>query len=55
MDKTNVMRVLDAKKIKYNHYTYSTDLLDGVSVAHALNQDENKVFKTITFYLLLYI
>ncbi|MBO7219205.1 MAG: Cys-tRNA(Pro) deacylase [Clostridia bacterium] len=47
MDKTNVMRVLDAKKIKYNHYTYSTDLLDGVSVAHALNQDENKVFKTL--------
>ena len=47
MDKTNVMRVLDAKKIKYNHYTYPTDLLDGVSVAHALNQDENKVFKTL--------
>ena len=47
MDKTNVMRVLDAKKIKYNHYTYPTDLLDGVSVARALNQDENKVFKTL--------
>ena len=51
MDKTNVMRILDAKKISYNHYTYPNNLLDGVSVAHALNQDENRVFKTlVTIY-----
>ena len=32
------VRILDAKKISYNHYTYPNNLLDGVSVAHALNQ-----------------
>ena len=47
MDKTNVMRLLDAKKIAYNHYTYPNTLLDGMSVADHLKQDYSKVFKTL--------
>ena len=47
MDKTNVMRLLDSKSIKYNHYSYTKDLTDGVSVARALGQDEHRVFKTL--------
>ena len=47
--KTNAMRILDAKKIEYNMYTYEADdnHIDGISVAHKLNQDENMVFKTL--------
>lgn len=58
--KTNAMRILDAKKVEYNMYTYEADdnHIDGISVAHKLNQDENMVFKTLvaqgaskTFYV----
>lgn len=45
-EKTNVMRLLDRKKIEYNHYTYS-NAVNGVEVAKILNQDENRVFKTL--------
>lgn len=47
--KTNAMRILDAKKVEYNMYTYEADdnHIDGISVAHKLNQDENMVFKTL--------
>ena len=47
--KTNAMRILDAKKIEYNMYTYEADdnHIDGISVAQKLNQDENMVFKTL--------
>ena len=33
--KTNAMRQLDAKKVKYEVYTYDTDdgMIDGISVA----------------------
>ena len=49
IQKTNAMRILDSKKISYNTYSYETDgqHIDGVSVAHQLNQDENMVFKTL--------
>ena len=47
MDKTNVMRILDSAKVSYNHYTYTKDLTDGVSVARALGKDEKTVFKTL--------
>lgn len=48
MEKTNVMRILDQKKIKYNEYYYGdTDAISGVEVANALNQDPQKVFKTL--------
>ena len=42
MDKTNAMRILDQKKIKYNTYEYPhTDgvCVDGLEVAKLLNQD----------------
>ena len=47
--KTNAMRILDAKKIEYNMHTYEVDdnHIDGISVAQKLNQDENMVFKTL--------
>lgn len=47
-NKTNVMRVLDKKKIPYTMYTYTTeDGIDGVSVAHKLGQPVEQVFKTL--------
>ena len=46
--KTNVMRILDKYKIPYNHYSYAdTDAISGVEVAAALNQNSDKVFKTL--------
>ena len=46
--KTNVMRELDRLKIKYNHYCYAnTDAISGIEVASALNQNPDKVFKTL--------
>lgn len=47
-EKTNVMRILEQKKIKYNSYSYaSTQAISGMEVAIALNQDPNCVFKTL--------
>lgn len=43
-EKTNVMRVLDKKKIKYNSYT---DAISGVDVANVLGQNPKQVFKTL--------
>ena len=46
--KTNVMRILDANKIVYQKYDYTkTNAINGLEVANVLNQDPNKVFKTI--------
>ena len=48
MEKTNVMRILDQKKIKYDSYYYGdTDAISGVEVATVLKQDFNQVFKTL--------
>ena len=48
IDKTNAMRILDQKKINYNTYTYvNTEAISGMEVATVLNQDPNKVFKTL--------
>lgn len=48
MNKTNAMRSLDAKKIKYEVFEYpSTGALDAVSVAGFLNENPNQVFKTL--------
>ena len=45
MEKTNVMRILDQKKIKYNSYSYiDTDAVSGMEVADALGEDPNYVF-----------
>lgn len=47
-EKTNVMRILDKKKINYNKYCYvDTDAISGVEVAKVLGQDPNQVFKTL--------
>ena len=46
--KTNVMRILDQKKIDYKTYCYdNTTAISGLEVASVLNQDEFQVFKTL--------
>lgn len=50
MEKTNVMRILDQKKIKYNSYEYPHEdgvCVDGTEVASLLSQDPKQVFKTL--------
>ena len=47
-DKNNVMRILEQKKIKYNHYNYvDSGAISGVEVATTLNQNPSQVFKTL--------
>ena len=47
-EKTNVMRVLDSKKIKYKNHNYvATEAIAGDEVAKTLGQDPNAVFKTL--------
>ncbi|MBR2678483.1 MAG: Cys-tRNA(Pro) deacylase [Bacilli bacterium] len=48
MEKTNVMRILDQKKINYKSYSYvDTDAISGIEVAEVLKEDHNRVFKTL--------
>ena len=49
-DKTNVMRLLEQKKIPYTAHTYPHEdgvAVDGVTVAAMLGQDSGAVFKTL--------
>lgn len=47
-EKTNVMRVLEQKKIEYKAHNYAdTDALAGMEVAVALHEDPKRVFKTL--------
>ena len=47
-EKTNVMRILDGKKIVYNHYNYlESGAISGMEVAEALNENSDMVFKTL--------
>ncbi|MCR5737481.1 MAG: Cys-tRNA(Pro) deacylase [Eubacterium sp.] len=47
-EKTNVMRVLDSKKISYKeHYYGDTEAISGVEVTEALGQNPEKVYKTL--------
>lgn len=47
-EKTNVMRVLDGKKINYKSYCYlETGAVSGVEVAAILGQNPKQVFKTL--------
>ena len=47
-EKTNVMRILEQKKVSYKSYEYSdTEAISGVEVATALGEDVNQVFKTL--------
>lgn len=47
--KTNAMRILDSKKIKYEVITYDSNdgKIDGISVAHKIEIKEENVFKTL--------
>lgn len=50
MEKTNVMRILEQKKIPYEALEYPHEegvCVSGVDVANLLNQNPNEVFKTI--------
>ena len=47
-DKTNVMRVLDQKKVPYTAHTYRPDAsLSGSEIAGILHEDADNVFKTL--------
>lgn len=48
MEKTNVMRILEQKKVSYEAYTYAdTEAISGIEVATVLNQNPEQVFKTL--------
>ena len=50
MEKTNAMRILDQKKIKYQCYEYPHEegvCVDGATVAGLLGENPNQVFKTL--------
>lgn len=48
MEKTNVMRLLEQKKISYKAYTYAdTGAVAGREVAEALGENPDQVFKTL--------
>ena len=47
-EKTNVMRILDQKKIPYQSHMYdSKEAISGMEVATVLNQNPKQVFKTL--------
>lgn len=47
-EKTNVMRVLDGKKISYESHSYTPDAtMSGEEIAGILGEDPEKVFKTL--------
>ncbi len=47
-DKTNVMRILDSRKIHYNIYTYDPNpALTGAEIAGILKEPADRVFKTL--------
>lgn len=48
MEKTNVMRLLEQKKIAYTAHTYiDTEAIAGMEVAQALGEEPGQVFKTL--------
>ncbi|MBP0725858.1 Cys-tRNA(Pro) deacylase [Bacillus sp. RG28] len=49
VSKTNAMRILDAKKIPYELFTYTNDdgNIDGISVAQKIGKDHRMVYKTL--------
>lgn len=47
-EKTNVMRILDQKKVSYKSYYYKSDgAISGIEVAALLDQNPDQVFKTL--------
>ena len=48
MDKTNVMKMLDKKKIEYKGYTYGNgEAMSGTEVAKLIGKEADAVFKTL--------
>lgn len=48
MEKTNVMRIFDQKKLEYKpHFYGDTGAVSGVDVANALSEEPHSVFKTL--------
>jgi Cys-tRNA(Pro)/Cys-tRNA(Cys) deacylase len=45
--KTNVCRVLDSKKAKYQFYSFDTEATNGLELAELLGQEPTRVFKTL--------
>lgn len=49
--KTNVMRILEQKKVVYKMHTYiDSEAISGMEVAKELGQNPNQVFKTLVTY-----
>lgn len=47
-EKTNVMRILDQKRVTYKSYCYvDTNAISGMDVASVLNENPSQVFKTL--------
>ena len=46
-DKTNVMRILDSKKIAYTPRSYDPQVTEGTAVAEILGEDADRVYKTL--------
>lgn len=46
-DKTNVMRILDQKKVEYNHYSYDNTNTNAHDIAQMLSQSPEQLFKTL--------
>ena len=46
-EKTNVMRILDTKKVAYDDFTYDREKISAIEVAASLGQDVASVFKTL--------
>ena len=47
-EKTNVMRILDQKRVAYKSYCYvDTNAINGMDVASVLNENPSQVFKTL--------
>lgn len=47
LDKTNVMRVLDKKKLQYQYYTYDSSIQGAEEVAECLGQEQFRLYKTL--------
>ncbi|MBE6846218.1 MAG: Cys-tRNA(Pro) deacylase [Ruminococcus sp.] len=47
MEKTNVMRILDQKKIVYKAHFYDNSAVNGVEIAGMLGENPGQVFKTL--------
>ena len=46
-DKTNVMRILDQRKIEYEHYAYDNAKTSAVDIALSIGEKPDMLFKTL--------